>query len=164
MSDEDEDEVVVGKLIDGRIDRAPLVGPARRRLVCRPRRHALACVFLIIRLIARLDEMPLIVCRLESRTTRPFQRGILCRLVVDRRVPGIKPEEWGRQTQDLTALTSVTEEKKKAVSFAQGTKLTESTCIDRSASLSSSESIIKSSSSSDTSLSKVGSSSSAAPC
>lgn len=35
-------------------------------------------------------------------------------------VPGIKPEEWGRQTQDLTALTSATE--KKAVSFAQGTK------------------------------------------
>jgi hypothetical protein len=35
-------------------------------------------------------------------------------------VPGIKPEEWGRQTQDLTTLTSATE--KKAVSFADGTK------------------------------------------
>lgn len=35
-------------------------------------------------------------------------------------VPGIKPEEWGRQTQDLTTLTSATE--KKAVSFAKGTE------------------------------------------
>ncbi|KAJ9119510.1 hypothetical protein QFC22_003218 [Naganishia vaughanmartiniae] len=36
-------------------------------------------------------------------------------------VPGLKPEEWGRQTQDLTALTSATE--KKGVKFATGTKI-----------------------------------------
>jgi hypothetical protein len=36
-------------------------------------------------------------------------------------VPGLKPEEWGRQTQDLTALTSATE--KKGVKFAPGTKI-----------------------------------------
>ncbi|KAJ9096360.1 hypothetical protein QFC21_005181 [Naganishia friedmannii] len=36
-------------------------------------------------------------------------------------VPGLKPEEWGRQTQDLTALTSATE--KKGVKFAPGTKV-----------------------------------------
>lgn len=35
-------------------------------------------------------------------------------------VPGLKPEEWGRQTQDLSALTSATE--KKGVKFAPGTK------------------------------------------
>ncbi|KAJ9104213.1 hypothetical protein QFC19_004030 [Naganishia cerealis] len=44
-------------------------------------------------------------------------------------VPGLKPEEWGRKTQDVTALTSAVE--KKGVSFAPGTKAESSQDVTR---------------------------------